>query len=94
MHADRGREDAEVSIIIKSLTPEYDTVYLRGVLMNNKEELYESLIRLGLLLIFMFSLVAGTVGLLSICRTLIDSDRPRFMNSYRHVMVTAGRPLD
>ena len=39
--------------------------------MNKKEELYESLVRLGLMMIFMFSLTVGTVGLVSICQTLM-----------------------
>jgi hypothetical protein len=51
--------------------------------MNNKEELYESLVRLWLLLIFTLTLVAGTIGLILICRTLVVSDRPQFMNSYQ-----------
>lgn len=39
--------------------------------MNNKEELYESLVRLGLMLIFMFSLTVGTFGLVSVCQMLM-----------------------
>lgn len=39
--------------------------------MNDREELYESLMRLGLILIFMFSLTAGTFGLVSICQMLM-----------------------
>ncbi len=39
--------------------------------MNNKEELYESLVRLGLMLILMFSLTVGTFGLVSICQMLM-----------------------
>lgn len=39
--------------------------------MNKKEELYESLVRLGLMLIFMFSLTVGTFGLVSICQLLM-----------------------
>ena len=51
--------------------------------MNDKEELYESLVRLWLLLIFTVTLAAGTAGLILICRMLVDSERPQFMNSYR-----------
>lgn len=39
--------------------------------MNDREELYESLIRLGLMLILMFSLTVGTFGLVSICQMLM-----------------------
>ena len=39
--------------------------------MNDKEELYESLVRLWLLLIFTLTLVAGTVGLILICRMIV-----------------------
>ena len=59
--------------------------------MNDKEELYESLVRLWLLLIFTVTLVAGTVGLILICRMLVDSDRPQFMNSYRQMTITYER---
>ena len=45
--------------------------------MNDREELYESLIRLGLMLIFMFSLTAGTFGLVSICQMLMRSQVAR-----------------
>lgn len=62
--------------------------------MNDKEELYESLVRLWLLLIFTLTLVAGTVGLILICRMLVDSERPQFMNSYRQMTITYQRPPD
>jgi hypothetical protein len=39
--------------------------------MNDREELYESLVRLGLMLIFTFSLMVGTFGLVSICQILM-----------------------
>ena len=39
--------------------------------MNDKEELYESLIRLGLMLVFMFSLTVGTFGLVAICQMVM-----------------------
>lgn len=39
--------------------------------MNNKEELYESLVRLGFMVILMFSLTIGTFGLISICQMLM-----------------------
>ena len=45
--------------------------------MNDREELYESLIRLGLMLIFMFSLTVGTFGLVSICQMLMRSQVAR-----------------
>lgn len=45
--------------------------------MNDKEELYESLIRLGLMLIFMFSLTVGTFGLVSICQMLMRNQVAR-----------------
>jgi hypothetical protein len=41
--------------------------------MEKRIELFESLIRLGLMLIFMFSLTAGTFGLISICQMLMRS---------------------
>jgi hypothetical protein len=44
---------------------------IRRVAMNNREELYESLVRLALMLIFMCSLTAGTYGLVSICQMLV-----------------------
>ena len=62
--------------------------------MNDKEELYESLVRLWLLLIFTLTLVAGTVGLILICRMLVDSERPQFMNSYRQMTITYQRSPD
>ena len=45
--------------------------------MNNREELYESLIRLGLMLILMFSLTVGTFGLVSICQMLMRNQVAR-----------------
>jgi hypothetical protein len=39
--------------------------------MNDREELYESLIRLGLMLILMLTLTVGTFGLVSICQMLM-----------------------
>jgi hypothetical protein len=51
-------------------------------MVNNKEELYESLVRLWILLIFTLTLVAGTIGLILICRMLVDAERPQLMNSY------------
>lgn len=53
--------------------------------MNEKKlELYESLIRLSLILIFVFTLVIGSVGLVSICWMLAQSGvpRPEFVTSY------------
>ena len=44
---------------------------------DSKVALYESLVRLSLLLVFMFALVVGTVGLLSICQTLMKTGMPR-----------------
>ena len=41
--------------------------------MNDREELYESLIRLGLMVILTFSLTVGTIGLISICQMLMRS---------------------
>ncbi|HEX7332194.1 MAG TPA: hypothetical protein VF290_11895 [Pyrinomonadaceae bacterium] len=62
--------------------------------MNNKEELYESLVRLWLLLIFALTLAAGTIGLILICRMLVDSERPRFINSYQQLTLTYQRSPD
>jgi hypothetical protein len=45
--------------------------------MNDREELYESLIRLALMLIFMFSLTVGTFGLVSICQMLMRNQVAR-----------------
>ena len=45
--------------------------------MNDREELYESLIRLGLMLIFMFSLTVATFGLVSICQMLMRNQVAR-----------------
>lgn len=39
--------------------------------MNKREELFEHLVRLGLMLVFMFSLTVGTFGLVSICQMLM-----------------------
>jgi hypothetical protein len=64
------------------------------LIVNDKEELYESLVRLWLLLIFTVTLVAGTVGLILICRMLVDGERPQFMNSYRQMTITYQRSPD
>lgn len=53
--------------------------------MDNREELYESLIRLGLMLIFMFSLTAGTFGLVSICHTLMRTHVARPQSSIHNL---------
>ena len=46
--------------------------------MNDKRlALYESLIRLSLILIFVFTLVIGSVGLVSICWMLAQTGMPR-----------------
>ena len=49
---------------------------------NSRVELYESLVRLSLIVIFSFALVVGTVALFSVCRMLVESEMPRieFMN--------------
>lgn len=44
---------------------------------DSKVELYESLVRLSLILVFMFALVVGTVGVFSICQMLMKSEMPR-----------------
>ena len=44
--------------------------------MNKTFELYEGLIRLSLLLIFMSALVVGTLGLVSICQMVIRQHTP------------------
>ena len=44
---------------------------------NNRMVLYESLVRLSFIAIFMFALVVGTVGLVSICRMFVESEMPR-----------------
>lgn len=41
--------------------------------MNEREELYDCLVRLGLMLIFTISLTIGTYGLVSICQMLMRS---------------------
>ena len=41
--------------------------------MDKRVDLYESLVRLGLMLIFMLTLTAGTFGLISICQMLMRS---------------------
>ena len=71
-----------------------EAIKLEVLAVNNKEELYESLVRLWLLLIFALTLAAGTIGLILICRMLVDSDRPLFMNSYRQVTITYQRSPD
>ena len=50
--------------------------------MNNKEELYESLVRLGLMLILLVSLTVGTFGLVSICRMLMRQHIVRPESTY------------
>jgi hypothetical protein len=54
----------------------------RGVVMNEREELYDSLVRLALMLIFTISLTAGTIGLISICQMLMSNrlTRPEITN--------------
>ena len=44
---------------------------------DSKVELYESLVRLSLIAVFMFALVVGTVGVVSICQRLMKSEMPR-----------------
>lgn len=44
---------------------------------NSRVELYESFVRLSLLVVFMFALIAGTVGFVSICQMLMRSELPR-----------------
>jgi hypothetical protein len=51
---------------------------IRGIVMSDsKVELYESLVRLSLIAVFMFALVVGTVGVVSICQRLMKSEMPR-----------------
>ena len=45
--------------------------------MNDREELYESLIKLGLMLVVIFSLTVGTFGLVSICQMLMRNQFAR-----------------
>lgn len=61
--------------------------------MNDKEELYESLIRLSLLLIFMSALVVGTFGLVSICQMLMREqiNRPEFAITQRDLASTIAQ---
>ena len=44
---------------------------------DSKVALYESLVRLSLLVVFMFALVVATVGLVSICQMLMESEMPK-----------------
>ena len=44
---------------------------------DSKVELYESLVRLSLIVVFMFALVVGTVSVVSICQRLMKSEMPR-----------------
>lgn len=44
---------------------------------NDRVGLYESLVRLSFIVIFMFALAVGTVGLFSICRMLLESEMPQ-----------------
>lgn len=43
---------------------------------NNRVVLYESLVRLSFIAIFMFALVVGTAGLFSICRMFLETEMP------------------
>ena len=43
---------------------------------NNRVELYESLVRLSFIVIFMFALAAGTYGLISIWQMLMHGEMP------------------
>ena len=43
---------------------------------NNRMVFYESLVRLSFIAIFMFALVVGTVGLVSICRMFLENEMP------------------
>ena len=43
---------------------------------DSKVALYESLIRLSLMLVFMFAMVVGTVGLVILCQKLMKSEIP------------------
>jgi hypothetical protein len=50
----------------------------RGIVMNNdRVAFYESLVRLSFIVIFMFALAVGCIGLFSICRMLIESNTPK-----------------
>jgi hypothetical protein len=44
---------------------------------DSKVELYESLVRLSLIIIFMFAMVVATFGVVSICERLMKSEMPR-----------------
>ena len=44
---------------------------------NNRVALYESLVRLSLLVVFMFALTVGTYGLVSICYMLMNGEIPK-----------------
>ena len=44
---------------------------------DSKVELYESLVRLSLIVVFMIALVVGTISVLSICQMLMKSEMPR-----------------
>lgn len=44
---------------------------------NSRVALYESLVRLSIIVAFMFALTVGTVGLFSVCRMLLETKMPR-----------------
>jgi hypothetical protein len=44
---------------------------------SSRVAFYESLVRLSFVAIFMFALLVGTLGLVSICRMLMESEMPR-----------------
>ena len=44
---------------------------------DSKAALYESLVRLSLILVVMFALAVATVGVFSICQILMKSEMPR-----------------
>ena len=44
---------------------------------NSRMALYESLVRLSLLVVFTFAMVAATVGFVSICHMLMQGEVPR-----------------
>jgi len=51
---------------------------IRGIVMSDsKVALYESLVRLSLILVFMFALVVATIGVFSMCQVLMKTEMPR-----------------
>lgn len=48
---------------------------------NNKLALWESLVRLSFIIIFLFALTVGTYGIVSICHTFMHNEitRPEFI---------------